>query len=103
MKKAAWKFLDYLFTPEPRIIFTKGEGFLPTTRSEGEDTYFTQNERLQVFVKLLSTGKFLPLISGYDAMSDAVSRALQGVYLGKAQPVEALKEAAQETDAAICK
>jgi hypothetical protein len=25
------------------------------------------------------------------------------VYLGKAQPVEALKEAAQETDAAICK
>jgi multiple sugar transport system substrate-binding protein len=102
-KKAAWKFLDYLFTPEPRITFTKGEGFLPTTKSEGEDTYFTQNERLQVFVKLLSTGKFLPLVSGYDAMSDAVSRALQGVYLGKAQPVEALKQAAQEADAAICK
>jgi hypothetical protein len=36
-------------------------------------------------------------------MSDAVSRALQSVYLGKAQPVEALKEAAQEADAAICK
>ena len=54
-------------------------------------------------MKLLSTGKFLPLISGYDAMSDAVSRALQGVYLGKAQPVEALKQAAQEADAAICK
>jgi multiple sugar transport system substrate-binding protein len=103
VKKAAWKFLDYLFTPEPRITFTKGEGFLPTTKSEGEDTYFTQNERLQVFVKLLSTGKFLPLVSGYDAMSDAVSRALQGVYLGKAQPIEALKQAAQEADAAICK
>jgi len=25
------------------------------------------------------------------------------VYLGKAQPVEALKQAAQEADAAICK
>jgi hypothetical protein len=37
-------------------------------------------------VKLLSAG-ILPLVSGYDAMSDAVSRALKR-YLGKAQPVE---------------
>jgi multiple sugar transport system substrate-binding protein len=102
-KKSAWKFLDFLFTKEPRIAFTKGEGFLPTTKAEAEDPYFTQNERLQVFVKLLENGKFTPLVSGYDAMSDAVVRGLQSVYLGKAKPADALKQAAQEASAAICK
>src|ERR1700730_418831 len=102
-KKSAWKFLAFLFTKEPRIAFTKGEGFLPTTKAEAEDPYFTQNERLQVFVKLLENGKFTPLVSGYDAMSDAVVRGLQSVYLGKAKPADALKQAAQEASAAICK
>ena len=103
VKKSAWKFLDFLFTKEPRIAFTKGEGFLPTTKSEAEDPYFTQNERLQIFVKLLEKAKFTPLVSGYDAMSDAVVRGVQSVYLGKAKPADALKQAAQEANAAICK
>ena len=103
VKKSAWKFLDFLFTKEPRIAFTKGEGFLPTTKGEAEDPYFTQNERLQIFVKLLEKAKFTPLVSGYDAMSDAAVRGLQSVYLGKAKPADALKQAAQEANAAICK
>jgi multiple sugar transport system substrate-binding protein len=103
VKDAAWKFLDFLFTKDPRIAFTKGEGFLPTTKAESEDPYFTQNEKLQAFVNLLPQGKFLPLVTGYDAMSDSVIRAVQNVYLGKAQPAEALKQAAQEADAALCK
>ena len=103
VKKSAWKFLDFLFTKEPRIAFTKGEGFLPTTKGEAEDPYFTQNERLQIFVKLLEKAKFTPLVSGYDAMSDAVVRGLQSVYLGKAKAADALKQAAQEANAAICK
>ncbi len=28
VKKSAWKFLDYLFTKEPRVEFTTTEGFL---------------------------------------------------------------------------
>jgi len=36
-------------------------------------------------------------------MSDAGVRGLQSVYLGKAKPADALKQAAQEASAAICK
>src|SRR5215469_12029295 len=96
VKPTAWKFLDYLFTKEPRVAFTKGEGFLPTTKAESEDPYFTQNEKLQQFIKLLPQAKFAPLVSNYDAMSDIVIRALQNVYLGKAKPADALKQSAQE-------
>ena len=103
VKPTAWKFLDYLFTKEPRVAFTKGEGFLPTTKAESEDPYFTQNEKLQQFIKLLPQAKFAPLVSNYDAMSDIVIRALQNVYLDKAKPADALKQAAQEASAVICK
>jgi multiple sugar transport system substrate-binding protein len=103
VKPTAWKFLDYLFTKEPRVAFTKGEGFLPTTKAESEDPYFTQNEKLQQFIKLLPQAKFVPLVSNYDAMSDIVIRALQNVYLDKAKPADALKQAAQEASAVICK
>jgi multiple sugar transport system substrate-binding protein len=95
--------LDFLFTKGPRVEFTKKEGFLPTTKEEAADPYFTGNEKLQTFIKLLEVAKFQPLISGYDGMSDAIIHAVQDVYLDKAKPQEALKEAAQKADDAICK
>jgi len=95
VKPAAWKFLDFLFTKQPRVEFTKGEGFLPTTKAEAGDPYFTQNERLQTFVKLLPDAHFAPTVTGWEDTAKAVTDAVQSVYLGKAQPAPALKQAAQ--------
>jgi len=103
VKSAAWKFLDFLFTKEPRIEFTKGEGFLPTTHGEAEDPYFTGNERLQTFVKLLPTAHFAPTITGWEDTAKAVTDALQSVYLGKADPAAALAQAAKAADESLGK
>ena len=103
VKKAAWKFLDFLFTKQPRIDFTKGEGFLPTTKAEAEDTYFTTNERLQTFVKLLPSAHFAPTVTGWEDTAKAVSDAVQSVYVGKAEPAPALKQAAGIADQALGK
>lgn len=103
VKAAAWKFLDFLFTKQPRVDFTKGEGFLPTTKAEAEDPYFTGNERLQTFVKLLPDAHFAPTITGWEDTAKAVSDAVQSVYVGKAQPEAALQQAAGIADQALGK
>lgn len=102
-KAAAWKFLDFLFTKDPRIEFTKGEGFLPTTKAEAEDPYFTGNARLQTFVNLLPDAHFAPTVTGWEDTAKAVSDAVQSVYIGTAQPADALKAAAAKADEALGK
>jgi multiple sugar transport system substrate-binding protein len=103
VKPAAWKFLDFLFTKAPRVAFTKGEGFLPTTVAESQDPYFTDNPRLQTFVKLLPTAHFAPTITGWEDTAKAVTDALQAVYLGKLEPAAALKQAAKAADESLGK
>ena len=103
VKKAAWKFLDFLFTKQPRVEFTKGEGFLPTTKAEAEDPYFTQNARLQTFVNLLPSAHFAPTVTGWEDTAKAVSDAVQSVYVGQAEPGAALKHAADLADQALGK
>ena len=103
VKQAAWKFLDFLFTKEPRVEFTKGEGFLPTTKAEAEDPYFTNNARLKTFVDLLPTAHFAPTITGWEDTAKAVTDAVQSVYIDKAQPAAALKQAAARADESLGK
>jgi len=103
VKPAAFKFLDLLFTKAPRVAFTKGEGFLPTTEAEAQDPYVPENARLQTFVKLLPTAHFAPTITGWEDTAKAVTDALQSVYLGKAEPAAALAQAAKVADESLGK
>ena len=103
VKPAAFKFLQFLFTRAPRLAFNKNEGFLPTTKAVAKDAYFTKNERLQTFVKLLPDAHFAPTITGWEDTAKAVSDAVQSVYLGHAEPAAALKQAATTADASLGK
>ncbi|WP_374339505.1 ABC transporter substrate-binding protein [Leeia sp.] len=100
-KALAWQFLDFLFTKEPRIGFTAGEGFLPTTKDEASAPYFTGNPRLQTFVKLLPYAKFAPTVTGWEDTAKAVSDAMQAIYTGKAEPAAALKQASKAATAVL--
>jgi multiple sugar transport system substrate-binding protein len=103
VKPAAWKFLDFLFTKEARVAFTKGEGFLPTTVAESTDPYFAENVRLKTFVDLLPSAHFAPTITGWEDTAKAVTDAVQSVYIGKAEPAAALKQAAERANMALGK
>ncbi len=103
VKASAWKFLDFLFTQGPRTEFTKGEGFLPTTKAEATDPYFTENTRLKVFVDLLPLARFAPTVTGWEDTAKAMTDALQSVYLDKAEPAAALKQAASRANQALGK
>ncbi len=101
VKPAAFKFLDFLFTKQPRVAFNKNEGFLPTTKAVAEDPYFADNQRLKVFVDLMPQAHFAPVISGWEDVAKDVIDALQSVYLGNAQPGPALQRAATKADQAL--
>lgn len=103
VKPAAWKWLDFLFSKEPRIAFTKGEGFLPTTVEEAKDPAFTENERLKVFVNLLPNARFAPTVTGWEDTAKAVTDAVQSVYLGTATPEAALTAAAAKANQSLGK
>ena len=102
VKKSAWKFLDYLFTKEPRVKFTSTEGFLPTTKAEASDPAF-DNPDTKAFIALLPSAKFAPTITGWEDTAKAVSDAMQSIYLGKAQPAAALNAAAEKANESLGK
>ncbi len=103
VKQAAWKFLTFLFNKSPRVEFTKNEGFLPTTKAEAEDPYFTDNARLKTFVDLLPSAHFAPTVTGWEDTAKAVTDAVQSVYIGKTEPEAALKRAAATADESLGK
>ena len=102
VKATAWKFLDFLFTKDPRVAFTSGEGFLPTTKDEAASPKFADPD-IKAFIALLPTARFAPTVTGWEDTAKAVSDAMQAVYLGKAKPEAALKQAAEEANKALGK
>jgi multiple sugar transport system substrate-binding protein len=103
VKQAAWKFLDFLFTKDARLEFNKAEGFLPTTKAVAADPFFSDNKRLKVFVDLLPSAHFAPTVTGWEDTAKAVSDSVQSVYLGKAEPAAALKQAADRANLSLGK
>ena len=102
VKKTAWKFLDFLFTKEPRVAFTSGESFLPTTKDEAAAPAFNDPD-IKAFVNLLPHARFAPTITGWEDTAKAVTDAMQAIYLGRAKPADALKRAADEANKALGK
>ena len=100
VKRAAWKFMDYLFTKAPRVAFSSGEGFMPTTKEEALDPAFA-DPATQVFVSMLPTAHFTPNVEAWEDIAKSISNALQAVYLGKAAPGPALGAAAAQANAAL--
>lgn len=98
VKDEAWAFTKFIFQPEWRVRFTKGEGFLPVTKKEAADKAFTENPDLKPFIDSLPDARFAPIIPGWEQIADRTIRALQTVYNGEAEPKAALSAAAADID-----
>ena len=97
VKTAAWQFCEFLFSKGPRVAFTSGEGFLPTTKEEAADPVFN-DAVTQSFISYLPTARFAPVVAGWEDLSRIVGNAMQSIYLGKTQPEIALKAAAAQAN-----
>ena len=93
-KKAAYDFVAYVLDARNHIDFTKDEGFLPITKGEAQNAYFTGDKKLKIFTDLLPNANFAPNVPDWEKIAEATSTALQNIYLGKQTPKAALDAAA---------
>ncbi len=96
VKKEAWKFIEFSYRDEWRQKFDLGEGFLPVTKNVATLDNFTKDPDIAGFAAGLPYAKFAPTIANWEEIADVTVRTMQQIYLGQAQPEEALKAAAAE-------
>jgi multiple sugar transport system substrate-binding protein len=106
-KQAAVDFVRWLTAADQVETTSLATGDLPIRESVGSQASFRQklDKNLpgsSTFVQNLSNvQKARPAVEQYPAISEAMGQAIVAVLLGKAQPAEALDEAAQTTNDAL--
>ena len=103
---AAWTFMKWLLSAKEHMNLALGTGQLPIRTSE------VQQPKYKLYVKrypgadsfvanLANARKARPVTEKYPRISEAVGQAVQAVLLGKAEPKEALDQAARKVDAIL--
>ncbi|HXW10202.1 MAG TPA: extracellular solute-binding protein [Steroidobacteraceae bacterium] len=95
-KEQAYKFAEYLISPEAAVVLALEGGQLPTNRAVYTDPRVVKNPTLQGFRKQLDTAVPMPNYAEMTLMWSPVTTAMNKIVKGSATPEAALKEA-QET------
>ncbi|NDJ52039.1 MAG: sugar ABC transporter substrate-binding protein [Chloroflexi bacterium] len=97
-KDAAWDFMDFIYTTERRLAYAQTAGVLPELDAVAESEELAQDEQYVVFLDLLPEARFEPPNIHSEEISQIVIDAVRSVYLGDAEPQDALDDAAALID-----
>ena len=95
-KEDAYKFAQYLVSPDAALVLALEGGQLPTNKAIYTDPRVMKNATLQGFRKQLDTAVPMPNYAEMTLMWSPVTTAMNKIVKGSATPEAALKEA-QET------
>ncbi|HLK44037.1 MAG TPA: ABC transporter substrate-binding protein [Thermoleophilia bacterium] len=103
---AAWTFISWFTSAQQSLHWSLLTGDLPIRASvlklPGYRTYISKYRGVSTFVANLSNAvKVRPVTPLYPKISAAIGQAVQAVLLGKAQPQQALQQAAQQVNAIL--
>jgi multiple sugar transport system substrate-binding protein len=103
---AAVEFLKWLTAPEQELKWMMVTGSLPVRPSimdlPGYQDYLNKYPGIQAMADNLENAKnAMPTLTQWPRIVDALGAGIASVLLGKAQPKEALDEAAQQADALL--
>ena len=104
--QAAWQFLKWLTSPAIDLKWAQMTGDLPIRASvsqlPGYRQFITKYPGIGLWVKNLGNAtQARPVLAVYPKISTAIGQAVQAVLLGKAQPQQALQQAAQQVDGVL--
>lgn len=97
-KEAAWTFVEFFYQPKLRQKWAETFGMLPELKEVAESDFITKSKQWSTFMKLLETGKFVPLHPRWNAIADEVQVGVQEALLGTKTPAEALNDAAERVN-----
>ena len=101
--KAAWTFLKWFTSPTEAMRWSLATGDLPIRASETKlpayQAYVKKYNGIATFVQNEGNAlKARPVLVNYNEISQAMGQAIQAVLLGKAQPKQALDQAAAQVN-----
>jgi len=91
--EVAKDFAQHFLSPEMQTRWVSGRGMIPIIQESSKDPIFTGNEKLKVFLEMLPSARFAPLDPRWTRIMEEGGKALQSVYLGQANPKDALDKA----------
>jgi multiple sugar transport system substrate-binding protein len=80
-KDAAWKFVEFFYRPDLRRKWAETFGMLPELKEVAESDFIRRSPQWSTFMKLLETGKFVPLHPRWNAISDEIRAAVEEALL----------------------
>jgi multiple sugar transport system substrate-binding protein len=100
---ASWTFLKWLTSPKIDLEWGLMTGDLPirddVAQQPGYKQFATKYPGIDLWVKNLNNAtQARPVLTAYPKISTVVGQAVQSVLLGKAQPQQALTQAAQQVN-----
>jgi len=103
---ASVEFLSWFSQPEQQLVWMKAAGSLPIRKSIEDDPgyqdWLNSYPGIQAMVDNLANAVHTrPAVTQYPRISKAIGDAIAAVLLGKAQPQDALDQAAQASDALL--
>jgi multiple sugar transport system substrate-binding protein len=103
---AAVEFLTWFSEPKQQLVWMRAAGSLPIRQSIEQDPgykdWLNSYPGIQAMVDNLANAVHTrPAVTQYPRISKAIGDAIASVLLGRAQPKEALDQAAQESDALL--
>ncbi|MGW4236096.1 ABC transporter substrate-binding protein [Streptomyces sp. NPDC004749] len=103
--EAARTFVSWLSRPAQDVRWDVDAGSLPLSRSTQAMTAWRTHaevtEGLPVFTKALETARVRPVHPAYPQISQALGQAIVAVLLGRSTPAKALRQCADEANAAL--
>ena len=104
--QAAWEFLKWFTSPQVDMQWCLTTGDLPIRAAVAQQPsyqqFVTKFPGISVWVdNLRNATQARPVLAVYPKISTAVGEAVQAVLLGKAQPQQALSQAAQQVNAIL--
>jgi multiple sugar transport system substrate-binding protein len=102
-RDAAWEWLTWFTSSEQAMKFSLATGDLPIRASQTDQPayqeYIKKYPGVETFVENEGNAlKARPVIPTYNEISQAMGQAIQAVLLGKADPKEALDQAADQAN-----
>lgn len=100
--RASWEFMKFMFTKSVRTDFDKTEGMIPVMQTVGQESYFQKSPVFKSYLNALNgPTRHEALIPHFDAISLAVTNAVEAAYSRSASAHQALSQANAKVTSAL--
>jgi multiple sugar transport system substrate-binding protein len=100
-KDLAWEFLALMIKPKILAPMLEENGYLPTQLAIGEEPYLSDlDETIPYYKEMVSMvqfGRQRPSVAEYPQVAENIRQAIEDVYYGLKDPMQALDEAAAKS------